>query len=143
MDIACELWTCNTRQMAYHEAYWVAIATAAPVIALANTVAITDALSVRFEAKVLPPARYWGQAYLTIFIISICSFLVQGLALADALRSLFAGKDEGHGSLITVFVTSGLLAVFATVWSSMFLRHGLSGERIEASDSTGNEDGKH
>lgn len=37
--------------MAFHESFWVAVATVAPVIALANTVTITDSVSVYFNKQ--------------------------------------------------------------------------------------------
>ena len=69
--------------MAYHEAYWVAVATAAPVIALANTVTITDTSKVWFGAKV--QSDFTSGLYRLIVVLSGLNLLVQVWALAAEL----------------------------------------------------------
>jgi hypothetical protein len=98
--------------MSYHEAYWVAIATAAPIIALANTVTITDAVNTwlnteRQYRRGGNEFLYWG-----IVIISAGNFVIQILALYWALESL---GHESDPSKVT-FNTAGKYVVYGLAW---------------------------
>ena len=87
--------------MAYHEAFWVAVAAAAPVIALANTVSITDVVNLWTRFKI-PRTKMSLQSisglqsiYITVVFISSVNLVVQANAMYTALRSLFAEHDLG------------------------------------------------
>lgn len=111
--------------MAYHEAYWVAIATAAPVIALANTVSITDAANVWLNAKTRRRNSVPSALYVTVISYSVINTVLQLGALIQALLSLLKGKDYWDATLALLSVVSGLVLVFLTVMASVRLRYGI------------------
>ena len=67
----------QTTPVAYHESFWVAVAAAAPVIALANTVAITDAVNVWLETKVRGRSRDSRSAFVSIIGMASYNLLIQ------------------------------------------------------------------
>jgi hypothetical protein len=79
--------------MSYHEAYWVAIAAAAPVIALANTVAITDAVSTWLDTRREDHILLLRVTFFYIIFISVANFVGQTAALTVALASLRQERD--------------------------------------------------
>jgi hypothetical protein len=78
--------------MSYHESFWLAVAAAAPIIALANTVAITDTGSLWLASKAKRhsvPSIYFYFANMTV---SVTNLLVQALIFYSAMKSLRMGK---------------------------------------------------
>jgi hypothetical protein len=122
---------CNTTYMAYHEAYWVAIATAAPVIALANTVSITDAVNFWLSVKARRRGSVPGAWYVTVLFWSVCNIAIQLMALILALLSLLNGKDS---DTIIAFMSmvAGFVFVLLTVLANAKLRYGVLEEQNTA-----------
>jgi hypothetical protein len=123
--------------MASHDSFWLATAAAAPVLALANTVSITDAAAVWFEAKIVQsetkadlPVLLARNAYVGIITFSIAGYVTQGAALVSALLSLLWGRDFVDGYTEILLVVSGLIWSLVIVLYSVNLRSWLRrGER--------------
>ena len=79
---------CNTMQMMFHESFWAAIATAAPVVALANTVSITDVVNVWLNAKARPRSFISRFYYFVVVFCSALNLILQVIALLIALLCL-------------------------------------------------------
>jgi hypothetical protein len=111
--------------MAYHESFWVAVAAAAPVIALSATVLITENAKLGVRAITEFGYSFWEhtqKAGLITVWIGILNILFQGFALWFALQSLANGKDSGPTYFAIVAVVSGLvLIVTATRRNIRFL----------------------
>jgi hypothetical protein len=104
--------------MAYHESFWVAVAAAAPVIALANTVVITDVASTWLSVKVAWRRRPLSHRFLFLAVngLSGINLIDQTLALLLALKSLYSGVDAAPTTSESYVMGYGLLTVFiATV----------------------------
>ena len=81
--------------LSYHDSFWIAVAAAAPVVALANTVAIGDAVNFRQGVRNLrAPARsqllFDGS---TAFVVSVANTVPQAAVLLCALGSLSESKN--------------------------------------------------
>jgi hypothetical protein len=122
---------CNNPAVAYHEAFWVAAAAAAPVIALANTLAVSEAFKIReilsrgFDWRDLHPLRSRGRwrylrvvaAYRVPYWGALINTFCQAWVLFGALLSL----DAAHNAFPTWFALYaefiGLAwVVLMTVW---------------------------
>jgi len=126
--------------MAYHESFWVAVAAAAPVIALANTVLVTDVAGVWLNVKSPPrPARY-RLLFSGIILLSAINMFDQGLALLLALRSLYTERNAAPPSTETNILGYGLLVVFVTTVASVFLRFQLHSYEKRQEKLIGEED---
>jgi hypothetical protein len=95
--------------MTYHETFWIAIATAAPIIALANTILIADIISAKLNS--MTRKKDWpGEVRFLSFIVyagSGLNLLIQAEAMYSAFRHLLVGKDRINPSLTDPFeVTS-------------------------------------
>lgn len=100
--------------MAYHETYWVAIATAAPVIALANTLAVTTSIqSVLHSNMRLLAWQPLGALVQTIGLVVV--FLSQAAALGLALTSLGDEVDATSPGIVTTIEVAALLLVLYVV----------------------------
>lgn len=114
--------------MTYHESFWVAVAAAAPVIALANTVTITDLTSAYFS---FDPASFRSRrshtfsrlGYLAYVSCSAVNLCVLGLVLYIGLKSLYEGVDEIPPASVSFFVTIGLLYVLLMVIGNIQVRY--------------------
>jgi hypothetical protein len=67
--------------MSYHESFRVAVAVAAPVIALANTVSITDAVTTWLSTDTRRPNPVSRVIYFVVVSVSVINFLIQAAAL--------------------------------------------------------------
>jgi len=114
--------------MAYHEAFWVAAATAAPVIGLTHAVTYGRMLHLReVELPHVPagPSRRWATG-LTVasYFIAIVSFAADGLVMIYALRTLTLSNAGGGtamaqvvlGATFLVLTFQGLLEVAVRAW---------------------------
>ena len=129
---------CHTVHMAFHESFWVAVATAAPVIALANTVSLIDVVNVRLSSKVPHRRpRSWNSwaskvAYFSVIFLSCLNLLNQSLLMTAALQSLLAGSDIRSGGPAITFLSIGLVYVLIIVLTSIVLRYSLREEEKKA-----------
>jgi hypothetical protein len=113
----------DTGRMAYHEAFWVAVAAAAPVIALANTVTMTDVAGVWLDAKVKRRSSIAREVYIGVLVFSGSSLLTQAYYLYRALQSLIAQNDAARPRAVAFYVAFGLLAVLVLVVYDVILRY--------------------
>lgn len=116
-----------------HESFWIAVATAAPVIAVANTVAITHAMDMYFGEKSLPKSR-WRGWFLLAICLSASNFGLQTVALYDALRSLLIGKDAAPANYVIWYEVIGLFAVIVVLFCEIQARF-VSHRNIQTSGS--------
>ena len=112
---------CETAAMPYHEAFWVATAAAAPVIALANVVAGPEidglAVAVARRRRVVAWVRGPGLHSLTRTLILISSaylafllgLLMQAALLALSLSALAAGQNAGPPWVAILMAVAGIL----------------------------------
>jgi hypothetical protein len=111
------------------ESFWLAVAAAAPVIALANTVSITDASSVFFGGKV---KFIWSTdnavilCYISILITSVFNLGLQAYVLSSALGSLSSGKNTSSVSRATYWLVIGLFYILVAIIGSAGLRYLIS-----------------
>ena len=108
--------------MSYHADFWVAIAAAAPVIALANTVSITDAVNTWLDADVRNMGDKSQILYFSILFLSALNFALQIAALYWALYSFREEKDQNI-HLATEFVLIGLVEVLALIVYGAILKY--------------------
>lgn len=108
--------------MTYHESFWVAVAAAAPVIALANTVAITDAFNVWSDAKLRRLSRTSKMAIVIICVGASGNLIFQGTSLYWALESLLFESDEPRVQAAVFDVVGGLAILFLIVFYGIMLR---------------------
>jgi protein-S-isoprenylcysteine O-methyltransferase Ste14 len=131
---------CNTAKVKFHETFWVAIATATPVIALANTVSIGDVVSQWFNTKAR--RRSWQSRfyYGGIIFLAATNLLSQAVLLNDALQSLL--KEYDYRSPVTdiIFTVGGLIYVLVLVLYSVVLRYQLRAD--ETRDAKAEENSK-
>jgi hypothetical protein len=111
----------------FHESFWLAVAAAAPIIALANTVTITDSANVWFSAKA---RRQWPStiAYFIVLFVAGVNLVLQALVLRIALRNLLAERDINSGSPAISILIYGLIYVLILVFMSVILRRALRRE---------------
>ena len=103
--------------MAYHEAFWLATAAAAPVIALANTVTLGDGIRLlNVDRSVRKRMGRFTWAYFCLFPLglSAINYAAQTYVLVEALHSLAAGRDKASMTSATALVTYGLAYVALT-----------------------------
>jgi hypothetical protein len=109
--------------MAYHESFWVAMAAATPIIALANTVAITDAVNLWSAAKTPQRSSLAKAYYFGIISVSIINLLVQASLLYDSLESLATEEDYQTVQPALIFTVGGLVYVLVIAATSIVLRY--------------------
>jgi hypothetical protein len=105
--------------MAIHTDFWVVVGTAAPVIALANLVAIGDGWGLReaFSHWAKPQTevqRNWVRqgirAGIRVYLIGTGNLVVQAFIIAAALTSLESGKDKFPTALAVPVESLGIVA---------------------------------
>lgn len=94
---------------AYHEAFWVVIGTAAPVIALSYVVAISEIVKA-YPLRI--PKRY-ATRYIVQMALTMLGFTLTLITLTFTLASL----DHGHNSMPTA--VAGLLTLIS-LFGAMF-----------------------
>jgi hypothetical protein len=118
--------------VAYHETLWLAVAAAAPVIALANTVSIVDAASTWTESKQFSKyslGRFRTQKFFTIIsFIGSLNYTIQTITLFDALSSLGSGEDLMPPVVVVILMGLGLPLVLVIVMYSVSFRFALKYE---------------
>src|SRR5215472_10070493 len=123
--------------MAYHEAFWVVIGTAAPVITLAATVGYHQ-----LSSQPAPKHVTWfdtSRAAIGYLALGGC-VLLQVAALTDALNSLGDARDLGSLQVAKNLVVCGLGLLFLgvipnmTLWSSRRPKQRKPGRRDSDSD---------
>lgn len=140
--------------MAYHETYWVVVGTAAPVIALAQIVALPDVMSTLIESASAKAPRGWRAGllwFLDIFLpvpvvmLAIANLVNQGTILWLALQSLNQRADYVWPSRVAVFSVGGLflLALEVAVVALLRTRKGRAKESRSRSTSGREEGEKH
>lgn len=120
--------------VAYHESLWLAIAAAAPIVALANTVSITDAVGIWFSstARKRPVRSRFG--YIVVITGSGLNLIIQASVLYVALRSLAAEKDTYPLGSVVWPVVLGLAYVLVIVAANITLRYDLRVREEEKKD---------
>ena len=100
----------------YHDSFWVTIGTAAPVIALATVVAISDILrsAIRFPQRGFagmfwPTGRGVFLLVSLLLVITLTNMAIQFVALSFALKSLAYGKNEISPTIIVAIVPLGII----------------------------------
>jgi F0F1-type ATP synthase assembly protein I len=121
--------------VAYHEAYWVVIANATPVIALANTVAITDVVNVWFSSKPLLRSKRSEAYYLIIISLSVPNFIAQTILLSICLHSLLYKEDAPSAWFLIVLLLLGFMYILITVLFSVRLRYTLRRDEARENES--------
>jgi hypothetical protein len=105
-----------TQHGTYNETFWVAIAAAAPVIALASTVQITDIQKLfvfsKQEAERFPWRRYISLPAL----LSTGNIILQILGMYSALTSLARRSNILNLSLIIILEIVGMAIVVAVAF---------------------------
>jgi hypothetical protein len=118
--------------MAYHESLWLAAAAAAPVIALANTVSISDLVSVWFNTKSSLKQRRVRVYYSLYILLSAYNFIAQTFILYQSAMSLTNGKDNVKPTSISFNLAFGLITVLVSVLFNVFVRYTfLDSEKLE------------
>jgi hypothetical protein len=113
----------------YHESFCVAAAAVAPVIALANTVSVTDAARLWLEAKDTSVRKaIISQVYIGILLLSGTIFIAQAFVLYFAFESLYLRRDINingnnvtHGTILIMI--SSLISILGVVAYSVLLRY--------------------
>ncbi len=104
-----------------------AVATAAPVIALANTVTILDITNTWFST--MKRKRNWSTPpllYFFILVVSIVNLVSQATVFYAALKSLALGRDFDSVGPVIGFVSAGIIYVLLAVILDVSLRYILS-----------------
>ena len=115
--------------MSYHESYWIAIAAAAPVIGLANTVTMADATSIWFGSNSEGKPKSLSRDYKSTLWLSRVNFLLLAWQLFISLESLSTGTDfSGIGFLGPFFITLDFLIVLFMVNANIGMRQKLEHE---------------
>jgi len=97
-----------------HESFWVAVAAASPIIALANQITLTDPF--RGLRQLPSPGVMAGRAAVTSYFVGGANLLAQAAALGIALVSLAASEDAfswAVGLAVTLEIV-GLLSIGTT-----------------------------
>jgi hypothetical protein len=120
------------RSVSYHADFWVAIAAAAPVIALANTVTLASTLPgptaslasylIRTQKNVTAQAR----STVLVILAAVLNFAVQTFALTTALAALASAEDVLPPALIVACECLGMLTLL--ILAVIALRAGISYE---------------
>ncbi len=114
--------------MAYHETFWLAVATTAPVIALAATVSMSDILKLagpdrevnKPSSPELPPGR---QEVLWAMVLCTANLLTQLVILWNALDSIASGTDRAAGISVIVWAEPvGIALLLAVAWINISAR---------------------
>jgi hypothetical protein len=127
----------------FHESYWVAIAAAAPIVALANQITLTEELRTgAFFRRVLGtsnlpdairPIAERGQRDISFaYWIGGINMVVQVLALVAAFASLSGRHDAAPMLLVGIAVAAGLAAIVFT--SGFSARGGDARAQLELED---------
>ena len=124
--------------MSYHEAYWVAVATAAPVIALAFTVSLSDAVNTRLDADVRKIGVTSKAIYAAIIFGSAGNFILQIVALYLALKSLYQEHNQNI-NLVAHFIVGGLANVLLLVIYTTIIKYGIAKARTKESSHRRNK----
>ena len=102
--------------MAFHENFWVVTGTAAPVIALANIVAIGDFWSLRdtFIAAISHPNEELARAGIrkayVIYTVATVNMVIQAAMIYAALQSLSEGRNYTSPWKASIAESLGILA---------------------------------
>ena len=118
---------CKTAPVAYHEAFWVASAAAAPVIALANVVTVSDAWGLARESvrTLVSVAEEIGQPSMVdgliprtrtaeiLYRVSLVNLVLQAAVLLASMISLADTGDHLPPMVVAAALAGGLAAVGA------------------------------
>ena len=116
---------CQTKRVTYHEAFWSAAAAAAPVLALANTVVVMDAVGVWHGVDDDQHTRKSRFSYYAVLSYNLGTITLEAIVLYWALESLLTGKDYTSGGQVILSMMVGFLgAIFAIAYDTT-LRHEL------------------
>ena len=120
------------RRVAFHENVWLAVSASAPVIALANLVAVSDSMEYsyifrkpRLEAATLRD-RFWATFYNWLasftYYLANANLMAQALVLGFALISLTDSSDSWSPNQIVYAEFFGILLCCIPVITSSMLR---------------------
>lgn len=105
----------------YHEQFWVIAGAAAPVIALALALAMSDL----YRGVMLPPQRVDGSftpVAIGTFAIALIDFVLMAFLLFESLASIYMGKDAVSPVFGLVVAPVGLLLVLFASVETVLLR---------------------
>jgi hypothetical protein len=154
--------------VAFHESFWVATSTVAPVIALAAVVALPDAMALIGRVSIListlrqhPDDDSWTQNFLAgrardtrkwavvAWLTTLVNLTIQAALLAVSLSALAYGQDIMPLWLAVILATGGIvLLAWGTFLSAsqrwtleggLFRKGGIADPEATSGDSTGNE----
>ena len=110
---------CQTTRVTYHQAFWVVVGTAGPVVALAGVVAWAQ-VNTRIERfqqnpNQLPPAFY---LYMLVWMLLLGCILIETVAFGLSLGVLLDRRETVHEQLWGLFLAIGGLCVMwgASLW---------------------------
>jgi hypothetical protein len=123
----CQRRSCQNKVMTFHETFWVVAGAAAPVIALANLVAINDALFLR-QAMLMAPHEGWTDDVKAFFLASqlrlllmslvpsAANLLLQAVILSIALAGLAEDQNLAPSLLVAVLEGIGIMICAITAY---------------------------
>jgi hypothetical protein len=122
--------------VAYHETFWLISGTAAPVIALAQAVALTDASSVlaraQFEGRRADQIGAEGARIIKRITVrlswapGLANLLIQSALLFVALISAYQGSDAWPPLMSALLMLAGLLCLAFVSAVSVWIKQNLS-----------------
>lgn len=122
--------------MSFHESFWVTVGAAAPVLALASVVSITDLMGARDQiSRSLPtssPARdsarldstitRAGRLLIWAYLVAVINGALQMVALSMALQSLADGNNVVPPIVAGIVAPLGILLLLVSISMTVKLR---------------------
>jgi hypothetical protein len=121
--------------VAYHESFWLAVAAATPVIALANTVSINDVVRLWLNVKVSRRSAISRERYISVIFFSTFNLILQSIFLFVTLFSLADEKDIGSRVLAATFTSFGIIYLGIIVIYNVRLRYALHREEAKGDEA--------
>jgi len=141
----------------YHEAFWLAVSVAAPVIALAAIVAyasarakadrmwqwaidrglgVTQGAESRMDPGPAKQARSLPSSLRVAASMSMTNTILQAIVLAFSLSSLASGFDRMPTGFAVVFEVAGIFVLAASAWQDATFRSRLSAVKVTIPDES-------
>lgn len=127
-----------TQNAAYNEAFWMATAAAAPVIALATVVLLADTQKLLDLSD--KEQKYLSSRYVSIpiLLISLNAFS-QTVVMIFALASLARHRDSGIIISVIILEAAGMVLVFSIAFINVLGRYAARKAKSKASENTGDD----
>src|SRR5579863_1057915 len=115
---------CKNAAVHYHEAFWLIVGGAAPVVVLAAIVAATNEMqmAITVNTKLLLSNRYYKRKYTYTGLIYLGCVMVEILVFFAAMYSLATAKDVGAPVQVMWAALVGLFLAFMLPYSAFQLR---------------------